>query len=60
MHKPSTKIRLHRETLRLLAPDRLAAIAGGATVLTCGGHSCAGTCPVTCFTCGAQDSCWVC
>jgi hypothetical protein len=60
MRKTSPKIRLHRETLQLLVPNPLAAIAGGATILTCGGHSCAGTCPVTCFTCGDQDSCAVC
>jgi hypothetical protein len=59
MRKTATKILLHRETLRLLATDRLAAIAGGATLLSCGPRTC-GTCPVTCATCGAQDSCAVC
>jgi|GEM_PF-5855513 len=58
MRKTATKILLNRETLRLLATDRLTAIAGGATLLsrprTCG------TCPVTCATSGNQNSCAVC
>lgn len=59
MRKTATKILLNRETLRLLATDRLAAIAGGVTLLSCGPRTC-GTCPVTCATCGDQNSCWVC
>ena len=60
MKRTAKKIRLNRETLRQLATDHLAAAGGGGTLLlTCGPRTC-GTCPVTCATCGAQDTCAVC
>lgn len=59
MRKIAKKLMLSRETLHRLAADRLSAAAGGATLLSCFGRTC-GTCPVTCMTCGDQDSCAVC
>ncbi len=46
----SKKIQLHRETLRDLSTDRLAAVAGGATGLSlC--YSCGSVCKTNCHGC---------
>jgi hypothetical protein len=57
MNKTAKKISLHRETLRQLTANHLAAVAGGATLFACNTQTCVTCRAFTCASCNGGPSC---